>query len=175
MHSLHAASLRYPSSTSCSWSSISASFACLVIIAKLICLSFVHSKTIFSCFTLVVSPIQKASLIEKSRQKPQERIKTLTNAVGNNSYDHDPVLAACGIYVEKTRVLEPPKTLLQPSHIDYWAVVNFSARCEMIMRIFLDFYESSDKCKPSQVIVFKFHLITFTFNLHPIIYGLQVN
>ncbi|KAL1355900.1 uncharacterized protein [Arachis hypogaea] len=151
MHSLHAASLRYPSSTSCSWSSISASFACLVIIAKLICLSFVHSKTIFSCFTLVVSPIQKASLIEKSRQKPQERIKTLTNAVGNNSYDHDPVLAACGIYVEKTRVLEPPK------------------------RIFLDFYESSDKCKPSQVIVFKFHLITFTFNLHPIIYGLQVN
>ncbi|QHO42099.1 Protein argonaute [Arachis hypogaea] len=109
MHSLHAASLRYPSSTSCSWSSISASFACLVIIAKLICLSFVHSKTIFSCFTLVVSPIQKASLIEKSRQKPQERIKTLTNAVGNNSYDHDPVLAACGIYVEKTRVLEPPK------------------------------------------------------------------
>ncbi|XP_057740880.1 protein argonaute 16 [Arachis stenosperma] len=108
-------------------------------------------------YTKALSPIQKASLIEKSRQKPQDKIKTLTNAVGNNSYDHDPVLAACGIYVDKKlievegRVLEPPKlkvgknddcfpnngrwsfskkTLLQPSHIDYWAVVNFSARCD---------------------------------------------
>ncbi|RYR58618.1 hypothetical protein Ahy_A05g024478 [Arachis hypogaea] len=106
----------------------------LIVLDYLVYLCFTSpGVAIFSCFTLVVSPIQKASLIEKSRQKPQERIKTLTNAVGNNSYDHDPVLAACGIYVEKTRVLEPPKTLLQPSHIDYWAVVNFSARCEMIM------------------------------------------
>ncbi|MED6120044.1 Protein argonaute 16 [Stylosanthes scabra] len=108
-------------------------------------------------YTKALAPMQKASLIEKSRQKPQDRIKTLTNAVGNNFYDDDPVLAACGISIEKKlaqvegRVLDPPKlkvgknddcfpnngrwsfnkkTLLQPSHIEYWAVVNFSARCD---------------------------------------------
>ncbi|KOM49522.1 hypothetical protein LR48_Vigan08g034900 [Vigna angularis] len=57
-------------------------------------------------------------------------------AVGNYCCDDDPVLAACGISVDKQlalvegRVLEAPQTLLQPSHIDYWAVVNFSARCD---------------------------------------------
>ncbi|KAL9298079.1 hypothetical protein ACSQ67_023975 [Phaseolus vulgaris] len=108
-------------------------------------------------YTKVLSPMQRASLVEKSRQKPQDRIKILKHAVGNYCYDDDPVLAACGISVEKEfalvegRVLEAPKlkvgkndvcipcngrwnfnkkTLLQPSHIDYWAVVNFSARCD---------------------------------------------
>ncbi|KAK7304843.1 hypothetical protein VNO77_42734 [Canavalia gladiata] len=108
-------------------------------------------------YTKVLSPMQRASLVEKSRQKPQDRIKILTNAVGNYSYDDDPVLSACGICIEKQltpaegRVLETPKlkvgknddclphngrwnfnkkTLLQSSHIDFWAVVNFSARCD---------------------------------------------
>ncbi|XP_020203105.1 protein argonaute 16 isoform X2 [Cajanus cajan] len=108
-------------------------------------------------YTKVLSPMQRASLVEKSRQKPQDRIKILKNAVGNYCYDDDPVLAACGISIEKQltlvegRVLETPKlkvgknddcfpnsgrwdfnkkTLLQPSHIDFWAVVNFSARCD---------------------------------------------
>ncbi|RDY01709.1 Protein argonaute 16, partial [Mucuna pruriens] len=108
-------------------------------------------------YTKVLSPMQRASLIEKSRQKPQDRIKILKNAVGDYCYNDDPVLAACGISIEKQltlvegRVLETPKlkvgknddciprngrwnfnkkTLLQPSHIDFWAVVNFSARCD---------------------------------------------
>ncbi|KAL2588299.1 hypothetical protein AAZV13_13G161800 [Glycine max] len=107
-------------------------------------------------YTKVLSLMQRASLVEKSRQKPQDRIKILKSAVGK-CYDDDPVLAACGISIEKQlnliegRVLETPKlkvgknddciphngrwnfnkkTLLQASHIDYWAVVNFSASCD---------------------------------------------
>ncbi|XP_045814117.1 protein argonaute 16 isoform X2 [Trifolium pratense] len=108
-------------------------------------------------YTKALSPVQRASLVEKSRQKPQERIKILTNAIGNSCYDDDAVLTACGISIDKQftpvegRVLETPKlkvgknedcfpnngrwnfknkTLLQPSHIEYWAVVNFSAQCD---------------------------------------------
>ncbi|XP_027344511.1 protein argonaute 16 isoform X2 [Abrus precatorius] len=108
-------------------------------------------------YTKVLSPMQRASFVEKSRQKPQDRMKILTNTVGHCCYDDDPVLAACGISIEKQltpvegRVLETPKlkvgknddcfplngrwnfnkkTLVQPSHIDFWAVVNFSARCD---------------------------------------------
>ncbi|KAK2443088.1 Protein argonaute 16 [Trifolium repens] len=108
-------------------------------------------------YTKALSPVQRASLVEKSRQKPQERIKILTNAIGNSCYDDDTVLAACGISIDKQftpvegRILETPKlkvgknedcfpnngrwnfknkTLLQPSHIEYWAVVNFSAQCD---------------------------------------------
>ncbi|XP_061342439.1 protein argonaute 16 [Gastrolobium bilobum] len=106
-------------------------------------------------YTKALSPTQRASLVEKSRQKPQERIKILMNAVGNYCNHDDPILAACGISIEKQltqvegRVLEAPKlmvgknedclpysgrwnfnkkTLLKPSHINVWAVVNFSAR-----------------------------------------------
>ncbi|KAE9588939.1 putative post-transcriptional gene silencing PAZ-Argonaute family [Lupinus albus] len=108
-------------------------------------------------YTKALSPMQRASLVEKSRQKPQERVKIVTNALGNYCYDDDPVLAACGISIERKmtevegRVLETPKlkvgnngdcfpqngrwsftkkALLQPSQIDYWAVVNFSAKCD---------------------------------------------
>lgn len=108
-------------------------------------------------YTKALSPIQRASLVEKSRHKPQDRIKTITNAMTHHHYDDDPVLVACGISIKKEftqvegRVLETPKlkvgkndecfprngrwnfnnkTLLQPTHINLWAVVNFSARCD---------------------------------------------
>ncbi|KAL5150661.1 Protein argonaute 6 [Glycine soja] len=51
-------------------------------------------------YTKVLSPMQRASLVEKSRHKPQDRIKILQSAVGK-CYDDDPVLAACGISIEK--------------------------------------------------------------------------
>ncbi|KAF5746116.1 protein argonaute 16 [Tripterygium wilfordii] len=108
-------------------------------------------------YTKALSTTQRASLVEKSRQKPQERIRTLTDAVRKYRYDEDPVLAACGISTDKQltqvdgRVLETPKlkvgnnedciprngrwnfnnkTLLEPTRINQWAVVNFSARCD---------------------------------------------
>ncbi|KAI4305738.1 hypothetical protein L6164_029086 [Bauhinia variegata] len=109
-------------------------------------------------YTKALSPLQRASLVEKSRQKPLDRIKTLKNAMGTYRYDHDPILAECGISIEKQltqvegRVLETPKlkvgknddcfprngrwnfnnkTLLQPTQIDVWVIVNFSAQCDI--------------------------------------------
>nr|XP_023881007.1 protein argonaute 16 [Quercus suber] len=108
-------------------------------------------------YTKALSSTQRASLVEKSRQKPQERIRTLTDAMTNYKYDDDPVLAECGISIEKQlaqvegRILETPKLkvgnsddciprngrwnfnnkkLLNPTQIDRWVVVNFSARCD---------------------------------------------
>ncbi|KAM5580524.1 protein argonaute 16 [Rosa sericea] len=100
-----------------------------------------------------LSSKQRASIVGSSRQRPQERINSVTSAVRNYGYNDDPVLAACGISIEKQltqiegRVLEAPKlkvgnssdcmpsdgrwnfngkTFLNPKHIDKWIVVNFS-------------------------------------------------
>lgn len=108
-------------------------------------------------YTKALSTMQRSSLVEKSRQKPQERIRVVTDAVKNYSYDQDPLLQACGIRIEKQltqvdgRVLEAPKLkignnedciprngrwnfnnkkLLNPTKVERWAVVNFSARCD---------------------------------------------
>ncbi|KAH7852269.1 hypothetical protein Vadar_022628 [Vaccinium darrowii] len=108
-------------------------------------------------YTKALSSLQRASLVEKSRQKPQERMRAVTDAVTNYRYDDDPLLAACGISIEKQltkvdgRVLQAPmlkvgnnedcvprngrwnfnnKHLFTPVEIKEWAVVNFSARCD---------------------------------------------
>ncbi|XP_020555003.1 protein argonaute 16 isoform X2 [Sesamum indicum] len=108
-------------------------------------------------YTKALSGTQRASLVEKSRQKPPERIRVITDAVRNYRYDEDPLLVACGISIEKQltqidgRVLDTPKLkvgnsedciprngrwnfnnkkLLNPSRIDRWALVNFSGRCD---------------------------------------------
>ncbi|KAL5716047.1 Protein argonaute 16 [Ranunculus cassubicifolius] len=108
-------------------------------------------------YTKVLSSLQRASLLEKSRQKPLERVRTVTDAVKNHSYDDDPILKACGVSIEKQlvavegRVLNAPtlkvgnsescaprngrwnfnqKKLLSPVKIDHWAIVNFSSSCD---------------------------------------------
>ncbi|KAI3845014.1 hypothetical protein MKW92_027683 [Papaver armeniacum] len=107
-------------------------------------------------YTKSLSTMQRSSLVEKSRQKPLERIKTLTDSINNNRYDADPSLSACGVSIEKElislegRVLGAPalkvgnnvdcipnngrwnynrQTLYEPVQIQRWALVNFSARC----------------------------------------------
>ncbi|OMP10379.1 Argonaute/Dicer protein, PAZ [Corchorus olitorius] len=109
-------------------------------------------------YTKALSVSQRSSLVEKSRQKPQDRIRTLTNAVRSNQYDEDPLLSECGISIGKQltevdgRVLETPKLkvgerdtcfpnkgrwnfnnkkFLDPKAIERWIVVNFSARCDI--------------------------------------------
>ncbi|KAI6672750.1 hypothetical protein NL676_000656 [Syzygium grande] len=118
-------------------------------------------------YTKALSSMQRASLVEKSRQKPPERMRTIVEALRKYRYDEDPVLAECGISLEKQltqvegRVLESPKlkvgngydciprngrwnynqrTLLQPFNIKRWAIVNFSARCDTsrLSREFID-------------------------------------
>ncbi|KAJ4797830.1 Argonaute family protein [Rhynchospora pubera] len=109
-------------------------------------------------YTKALSSKQRASLVQQSRQKPHEKRKIITQAVRSNNYDEDPLLAACGIQIEKemTRltgcVLPAPrlifgndvgftpdrgqwkisdKILLDPVKIGVWAVVNFSARVDL--------------------------------------------
>ncbi|XP_031490005.1 protein argonaute 4-like isoform X2 [Nymphaea colorata] len=109
-------------------------------------------------YTKSLSSQQRASLVEKSRQKPQERMRTLTDAMRSNRYHEDPILSACGINFSdqfvrlEGRILPSPtlvfgkgesfaprngwwnfnqKQMLEPSHIQRWAIVNFSARCDI--------------------------------------------
>ncbi|CAL9129110.1 unnamed protein product, partial [Musa textilis] len=110
-------------------------------------------------YTKALSSQQRVSLVEKSRQKPLERIRVVTDAVKNNHYDEDPILRSCGIYIDKQlskldgRVLSAPmlkvgnnedcvprngrwnfnqKRLFNPIQIDQrWAIVNFSAQCDL--------------------------------------------
>ncbi|KAK9924508.1 hypothetical protein M0R45_032874 [Rubus argutus] len=100
-------------------------------------------------------PLELCVLVSLRRQKPQDRIRTLTDAVSKYHYDSDLVLTTCGISIEKQLtqiegcILDTPKvgnsedcipfkgrwnfnnkTLLNPTRIDRWIVVNFSARCD---------------------------------------------
>ncbi|KAK4279249.1 hypothetical protein QN277_016979 [Acacia crassicarpa] len=107
-------------------------------------------------YTKSLSTLQRSSLVEKSRQKPQERMKVLSDALKNNKYDSEPMLHNCGVSISNSftevegRVLQAPrlmfgdreenprngrwnlnnKKIVQPSRIEKWAVVNFSARCD---------------------------------------------
>ncbi|CAA7049468.1 unnamed protein product [Microthlaspi erraticum] len=108
-------------------------------------------------YTKALSGRQRSLLVEKSRQKPLERIKALNDAMEKCCYDKDLFLAGCGISMEKQmtqiegRVLAAPKlkfgknvddvprngrwnfnnkTLYEPIAIRDWAVVNFSFPCD---------------------------------------------
>ncbi|KAI5323475.1 hypothetical protein L3X38_032547 [Prunus dulcis] len=109
-------------------------------------------------YTKALSTLQRASLVEKSRQKPQERMSVLSNALKINNYDAEPMLRSCGVSISsgftqvEGRVLPAPrlkvgngddffprngrwnfnnKKLVKPTKIEKWAVVNFSARCDL--------------------------------------------
>ncbi|KAJ1264418.1 hypothetical protein BS78_09G261800 [Paspalum vaginatum] len=109
-------------------------------------------------YTKALSTLQRSSLVEKSRQKPQERMTVLNDALLHSNYDSDPMLRACGISIAPKftqvdgRVLQAPKMkagngediitrngrwnfshkkLFQTCSVDKWAVVNFSARCDL--------------------------------------------
>ncbi|KAM0822859.1 hypothetical protein ACQ4PT_071238 [Festuca glaucescens] len=66
-------------------------------------------------YTKALSTLQRSSLVEKSRQKPQERMSTLNDALKRSNYDSDPMLMACGISIApkftqiEGRVLQAPK------------------------------------------------------------------
>ncbi|KAI3794616.1 hypothetical protein L1987_37248 [Smallanthus sonchifolius] len=108
-------------------------------------------------YTKALSNLQRASLVEKSRQKPQDRMQSLMGELTRSNYAADPLINSTGIKISTTftqvegRVLEPPKlkfgnggdllprggrwnfnnkTLIEPSQIKCWAIVNFSARCD---------------------------------------------
>uniref|UniRef100_A0A0D9UZK6 Piwi domain-containing protein n=1 Tax=Leersia perrieri TaxID=77586 RepID=A0A0D9UZK6_9ORYZ len=109
-------------------------------------------------YTKALSTLQRSSLVEKSRQKPEERMNVLSDVLKRSNYDTEPMLNSCGISIARNftqvagRVLQPPKLkagngedlfarngrwnfnnkrLIKASSIEKWAVVNFSARCNI--------------------------------------------
>ncbi|KAL7227320.1 hypothetical protein ACSBR1_022208 [Camellia fascicularis] len=109
-------------------------------------------------YTKALSTFQRSSLVEKSRQKPQERMRVLSDALKLNKYEAEPMLKSCGISIGTNFtqvegcVLPAPrlkvgngedffprngrwnfnnKKLVDPTKINRWAVVNFSARCDI--------------------------------------------
>ncbi|KAL9451109.1 hypothetical protein AB3S75_012790 [Citrus x aurantiifolia] len=109
-------------------------------------------------YTKALSNQQRASLVEKSRQKPQERMGVLTEAMRRNNYGADQMLRSFGISIGSQftqvegRTLPAPKLkvgngedffprggrwnfnnkkLVEPIQIKWWAIVNFSARCDI--------------------------------------------
>ncbi|ESQ42138.1 hypothetical protein EUTSA_v10012624mg [Eutrema salsugineum] len=108
-------------------------------------------------YTKSLSNLQRASLVEKSRQKPTERMTSLTNGLKKSNYNADLVLRESGVSIGSNftqvegRVLPAPKLkvgngedflprngrwnfnnkkLVEPVTVTRWAVVNFSARCD---------------------------------------------
>ncbi|BFG20706.1 hypothetical protein CerSpe_069880 [Prunus speciosa] len=109
-------------------------------------------------YTKALSSMQRAKLVEKSRQRPQERMSVLRDALKTSKYDADLMLRSSGISIGadfvqvEGRVLSAPKlqvgdgqeffprngrwnfnnkTLVEPVKIGSWAIVNFSARCDI--------------------------------------------
>ncbi|MQL41505.1 hypothetical protein EI012_26720, partial [Escherichia coli] len=109
-------------------------------------------------YTKALSTLQRSSLVEKSRQKPQERMRVLSDALKISNYGSEPMLRNCGIQINNNftqvegRVLQAPrlkfgngedfnprngrwnfnnKKIVEPVKIERWAVVNFSARCNV--------------------------------------------
>jgi len=109
-------------------------------------------------YTKALNTLQRASLVEKSRQKPQERMNTLSNVLRNGKCDVEPMLHSCGISMSTNfakvegRVLSAPrfkvgngedffrrngrwnfdnKKLVEPTKIERWAVVNLSVHCDI--------------------------------------------
>ncbi|KAL2316931.1 hypothetical protein Fmac_030807 [Flemingia macrophylla] len=109
-------------------------------------------------YTKALSTLQRSSLVEKSRQKPQERMRVLSDTLKTSNYGAEPMLRKCGITISsgftevEGRVLQAPrlkfgngedfnprngrwnfnnKTIVKPTTIERWAVVNFSARCDV--------------------------------------------
>lgn len=109
-------------------------------------------------YTKSLTNFQRASLVEKSRQKPQERMRVLSEALKRSNYDSEPMLRSCGITISNSftqvegRVLPAPKLkvgngedffprngrwsfqnkkFVEPAKMQKWAVVNFSARCDV--------------------------------------------
>nr|QNU10184.1 argonaute 9 [Arabidopsis halleri] len=108
-------------------------------------------------YTKSLTNFQRAALVEKSRQKPPERMASLTKGLKDSNYNADPVLQDSGVSIitnftqVEGRILPTPKVkvgngqdftpnngrwnflmqkLVEPATVTRWAVVNFSARCD---------------------------------------------
>ncbi|KAK9194300.1 hypothetical protein WN944_005004 [Citrus x changshan-huyou] len=96
-------------------------------------------------YTKALTVFQRSALVEKSQQKPQEKMKIITDdsmehyaqVMRSNKYDSEPMLRSCAISINSRfakvegRILSAPRIFVQAAKIDHWAVVNFSARYDI--------------------------------------------
>ncbi|KAF6146444.1 hypothetical protein GIB67_037744 [Kingdonia uniflora] len=73
-------------------------------------------------YTKSLSTFQRSALVEKSRQKPKERMSVLKDLKVGNGEDFFP---------RNGRWNFNNKKLVEPTRVDRWAIVNFSARCDV--------------------------------------------
>ncbi|XBI12870.1 hypothetical protein VPH35_139677 [Triticum aestivum] len=105
-----------------------------------------------------LSTLQRSKLVEGSRQRPDQRMLSLSGALRANNYNSDPMLRECGISIDpeftqvEGRVLQAPQLnsadgrelhtpngrwnfnndrFIQPIKVKMWGVVNLSARCNV--------------------------------------------
>ncbi|XP_044960837.1 protein argonaute 4B-like [Hordeum vulgare subsp. vulgare] len=105
-----------------------------------------------------LSTMQRSKLVEGSRQRPDQRMLSLTGELRANNYNSDPMLRECGISIApeftqvEGRVLQAPQLIfadgrelhtpngrwnfnndkfIKPIKVETWGVVNFSARCNV--------------------------------------------
>ncbi|KAH9675028.1 protein argonaute 4A [Citrus sinensis] len=102
-------------------------------------------------YTKALTVFQRSALVEKSQQKPQEKMKIITDVMRSNKNDSEPMLRSCGISINSRfaqvegRILSAPRVkkqggylpqkwaveLPQQAKIDHWAVANFSGGCDI--------------------------------------------
>ncbi|KAK1396645.1 hypothetical protein POM88_006508 [Heracleum sosnowskyi] len=73
-------------------------------LCSLVSLEHNHSSSYPVPGSYRLTTLQPAPLVEMSRQKPQDRMKTLRNALKNNNFADEPLLRACGVWVSFTQV-----------------------------------------------------------------------
>ncbi|KAH9675038.1 protein argonaute 4A [Citrus sinensis] len=103
-------------------------------------------------YTKALTVFQRSALVEKSQQKPQEKMKIITDVMRSNKNDSEPMLRSCGISINSRfaqvegRILSAPRVKKQGGYlpqkwavelpqqaakIDHWAVANFSGGCDI--------------------------------------------
>ncbi|KAH9675025.1 protein argonaute 4A [Citrus sinensis] len=109
-------------------------------------------------YTKALTVFQRSALVEKSQQKPQEKMKIITDVMRSNKNDSEPMLRSCGISINSRfaqvegRILSAPrlmagnrevifpkngrwsfhnKIFVPAAKIDHWAVANFSGGCDI--------------------------------------------
>ncbi|RDY13156.1 Protein argonaute 4, partial [Mucuna pruriens] len=98
------------------------------------------------CYTKALSTLQRSSLVEKSRQKTQERMRVLSDVLKSSNYGSEPMLHNCRISISSSftevglkfgngedfnprdgRWNFSNKKIVKPTKIEIWVVVNFFA------------------------------------------------
>ncbi|KDO38589.1 hypothetical protein CISIN_1g048669mg [Citrus sinensis] len=96
-------------------------------------------------YTKALTVFQRSALVEKSQQKPQEKMKIITDdsmehyaqVMRSNKNDSEPMLRSCGISINSRfaqvegRILSAPRIFVPAAKIDHWAVANFSGGCDI--------------------------------------------